>query len=88
MSRLSAAAHELLNLRLPDETVYHQDQGLLGHADLKSTQIYTHVSIGRLREIHAATHPAGLDAVSLLAAIEAEADDDDCHEVNDEESMT
>ncbi|MFM0236419.1 site-specific tyrosine recombinase XerC [Paraburkholderia sediminicola] len=75
-------------------------QMLLGHADLTSTQIYTHVSIGKLREIHAATHPAGLgeqvrepddggeSAASLLAAIEAEADDEDCHEVNDEESMT
>lgn len=59
-------------------------QMLLGHADLTSTQIYTHVSIGRLREIHAATHPAGHEAASLLAAIEAEADDEDGHEVNDE----
>jgi integrase/recombinase XerD len=63
-------------------------QMLLGHADLTSTQIYTHVSIGKLREIHAATHPAGLDAVSLLVAIEAEADDDVGDEVNDEESPT
>jgi hypothetical protein len=30
----------------------------------------------------------GESAASLLAAIEAEADDEDCHEVNDEESMT
>lgn len=29
MGRLSPAAHDLLNLSLPDETVYHQDQGLL-----------------------------------------------------------
>lgn len=34
-------------------------QALLGHADLRSTQIYTHVSIGKLKEVHAATHPAG-----------------------------
>lgn len=34
-------------------------QALLGHADLRSTQIYTQVSIARLREVHAATHPAG-----------------------------
>ncbi|MGH7603212.1 MAG: site-specific tyrosine recombinase XerC [Gemmatimonadaceae bacterium] len=33
-------------------------QALLGHADLRSTQIYTHVSIGKLKEVHAATHPA------------------------------
>ncbi|MGZ5035047.1 MAG: tyrosine-type recombinase/integrase [Usitatibacter sp.] len=34
-------------------------QAMLGHADLSTTQIYTQVSIAKLREIHAATHPAG-----------------------------
>jgi integrase/recombinase XerD len=32
-------------------------QALLGHADLRSTQIYTQVSISKLKEVHAATHP-------------------------------
>jgi integrase/recombinase XerD len=36
-------------------------QALLGHADLSSTQIYTNVSILKLKEIHAATHPARLE---------------------------
>ena len=35
-------------------------QAMLGHADLATTQIYTHVSIEKLKEIHAATHPARL----------------------------
>jgi integrase/recombinase XerD len=35
-------------------------QALLGHAKLETTQIYTHVSIEKLKEIHAATHPARL----------------------------
>ncbi|MGH9577753.1 MAG: site-specific tyrosine recombinase XerC [Terriglobales bacterium] len=35
-------------------------QAFLGHADLNATQIYTHVSIRKLQEIHAATHPAKL----------------------------
>jgi integrase/recombinase XerD len=35
-------------------------QALLGHADLGTTQIYTRVSIDKLREIHDATHPAKL----------------------------
>jgi len=35
-------------------------QALLGHADLGTTQIYTHVSIDKLRQIHDATHPAKL----------------------------
>jgi len=63
-------------------------QALLGHADLGTTQIYTRVSIDKLREIHDATHPAKLhrtqkprressSAESVLAALEAENDSDD-----------
>lgn len=33
-------------------------QELLGHQDLSTTQIYTHVSIEKLKEVHTATHPA------------------------------
>jgi len=36
-------------------------QAMLGHANLSATQMYTHVSIRKLQEIHAATHPAKLD---------------------------
>ena len=35
-------------------------QALLGHADMKTTEIYTHVSIEKLKSVHAATHPARL----------------------------
>jgi integrase/recombinase XerD len=35
-------------------------QQMLGHEDLKSTQIYTQVAIRTLQQVHAATHPAAL----------------------------
>lgn len=33
-------------------------QAILGHAQLSTTAIYTHVAIGQLKAVHAATHPA------------------------------
>jgi len=56
-------------------------QALLDHAELSTTQIYTHVAIGKLKAIHAATHPARLGeamgvnsehAGLLLATLEGE----------------
>jgi integrase/recombinase XerD len=35
-------------------------QEILGHAQLSTTEIYTHVSIERLKAVHAQTHPAHL----------------------------
>jgi integrase/recombinase XerD len=47
-------------------------QAMLGHADLSTTQIYTHVSIDKLREIHDATHPARMSkAASTVHAHDA-----------------
>ncbi|EQD30666.1 site-specific tyrosine recombinase XerC, partial [mine drainage metagenome] len=47
-------------------------QALLGHANLATTEIYTHVSIEKLQQIHAATHPAKLTRTEPAATGEGE----------------
>lgn len=49
--------HTMATLMLENGADIRFIQAMLGHADLKSTQIYTHVAIGQLKAIHAATHP-------------------------------
>jgi len=33
-------------------------QQMIGHAELSSTEVYTQVSIQKLKEVHTATHPS------------------------------
>ena len=55
--------HTMATLMLEGGADIRYIQQMLGHAKLDTTQIYTHVSIRVLKEIHAATHPgANLDS--------------------------
>ena len=49
--------HSCATLMLEGGADIRHVQEQLGHACLQTTQIYTHVSIRRLKEVHAATHP-------------------------------
>jgi integrase/recombinase XerD len=71
--------HTMATLMLEGGADIRFIQAMLGHADLKTTQIYTHVAIRQLQEIHRATHPAKLerDKRELLQAIEAENDEEE-----------
>jgi integrase/recombinase XerD len=53
--------HTAATLMLENGADLRSIQALLGHANLNTTQIYTHVTIQRLREIHEKTHPAKPD---------------------------
>ncbi len=48
-------------------------QAMLGHSKLTTTEIYTQVSILKLKEIHTATHPARLERVAGASVVADEA---------------
>jgi len=50
--------HTMATLMLEGGADIRYIQAMLGHVRLDTTQIYTHVSIRMLKQIHSATHPA------------------------------
>ena len=63
-------------------------QQILGHSSISTTEIYTHVAIHKLKEIHRLTHPGSqrrtaaavedgeLTEVEVFALLEAEREDE------------
>jgi integrase/recombinase XerD len=62
-------------------------QAMLGHAELSTTQIYTQVSIRRLKAIHTATHPGKARTRSALPSARI-LDPDTAEEVSSAESSS
>ncbi|MCK9589515.1 MAG: tyrosine-type recombinase/integrase [Terrimicrobiaceae bacterium] len=57
--------HTMATLMLEGGADIRYIQAMLGHAKLDTTEIYTQVSIRKLKEIHSATHPARLERQDL-----------------------
>lgn len=49
--------HTMATLMLENGADIRYIQAMLGHESLETTERYTHVSIGKLKQIHTATHP-------------------------------
>lgn len=82
--------HTMATLMLENGADIRFIQLMLGHANLNTTQIYTQVSIRKLKDIHTATHPGRVIAVdqagdagsdierdALLAMLDDEAEEED-----------
>ena len=51
--------HTAATLMLENGADLRSLQTYLGHARLDTTQVYTHMTLGRLKEVHQKTHPTG-----------------------------
>jgi len=83
--------HTMATLMLENGADIRFIQQMLGHAMLSTTEIYTHVAIHKLKEIHTATHPARVGRAGdevlpepteqdVLEALDAEKAEEEGHE--------
>jgi integrase/recombinase XerD len=86
--------HTMATLMLENGADIRFIQEMLGHVEISTTQIYTQVSIRKLKEIHTATHPAKLERAPAqekpqafsLAALAAT--DEETHQPTREELLS
>lgn len=57
--------HTMATLMLEGGADVRYIQAMLGHSQLASTEIYTHVSIRKLKEVHERTHPGIVHKISF-----------------------
>ena len=72
--------HTMATLMLENGADIRYIQQMLGHAHLQTTEVYTHVSILKLQQVHALTHPARMPdgkAESLCQAAAARRSSDE-----------
>jgi integrase/recombinase XerD len=65
--------HTMATLMLENGADVRYIQELLGHVSLATTELYTHVSIVKLKEVHGATHPAEVGVLERPGAVVPEA---------------
>ena len=63
--------HTMATLMLENGADIRFIQQMLGHTALSTTEIYTHVAIHKLKEIHTATHPARAERAKVVEELEA-----------------
>ena len=66
--------HTMATMMLENGADIRYIQAMLGHSSLSAAEIYTQVSIHKLKEIHTATHPAKLRPGSSHGDEEGKAD--------------
>jgi len=68
--------HTMATIMLENGADIRFIQEMLGHAELSTTQIYTQVSIKKLKEIHSATHPSARVSRERIVAADDDGDID------------
>lgn len=66
--------HTMATLMLENGADIRYIQAMLGHVELSTTEIYTQVSIKKLKEIHTLTHPAKASRSKTLTLDESESE--------------